>query len=227
MRAEAKASARTFSTPTHPLMKGHMKSKRTRGAKRHAKLLLKLRFWGNYIDEAYELESMLAKKPARLQIEFVGSGEIPPDSALLMRSIILNRPHRTRIITHARSNLQGGTVLLWLLGDVRNIRKDARLHFRPVGPFADSGTSTGWKDLSLFNDDALEEEDYIRVLEGINEFLPVKELAGQPVEVSVLKEFGLVDNEKVDGLLATVFRRSKVEKKWTSNKKVMSKAAST
>jgi len=64
-----------------------MKSKRTKSAKRHSKLLLKLRSWGNYIDEAYQLESILAKKPARLQIEFVGSGEIPPDSALLMRSM--------------------------------------------------------------------------------------------------------------------------------------------
>jgi hypothetical protein len=55
----------------------------------------------------------------------------------------------------------------------------------------------------------MEEEDYIRVLHAINEFLPVKELAGRPVEVSVVKEFGLVDNEKVDGLLATAFGRSK------------------
>ena len=67
-------------------MKGRMKSKRTKGARRHAKLLLKLSSWGNYIDEAYQLESLLAKKPVRLKIEFVGSGEIPPDSALLMRS---------------------------------------------------------------------------------------------------------------------------------------------
>ncbi len=58
-------------------MKGRMKSKRTKGAKRQSKLLLKLSSWGNCIDEAYQLESMLAKKPTRLQIEFVGSGEIP------------------------------------------------------------------------------------------------------------------------------------------------------
>lgn len=43
----------------------------------------------------------------------------------------------------------------------------------------------------------------------INEFLPVKELAGRPVEASVLKEFGLIDNEKADGLLASAFGRSK------------------
>jgi len=175
-------------------MKGRMKSKRTKGARRHSKLLLKLSSWGNYIDEAYQLESMLAKKPARLQIEFVGSGEIPPDSALLMRSMLLKRSPQTRIVTNARSSLQGATLLIWLLGDTRLIREDARFHFRPAGPFVA---------------DDMEEEDYVRVLHAINEFLPVKELAGRAVEASVLKEFGLIDNVGVDGLLATAFGRAK------------------
>lgn len=209
-------------------MKGRMKTKRSRGAKRHAKLLLKLRSWGNYIDEAYQLECMLAKKPARLQIEFVGSGEIPPDSALLMRSMLLKRSPRTRIVTNARSSLQGATLLIWLLGDTRLIREDARFHFRPAGPFIADDTSTGWKDRRFFDADDMEEEDYVRVLHAINEFLPVKELAGRPVEASVLKEFGLIDNAGFDGRLATAFGREKErrEKRPTSNKKELLKAAS-
>src|SRR5258708_7962829 len=176
-----------------------MKTKRTKRARRHSKLLLKLRSWGNYVDEAYQLESMLAKKPARLQIEFVGSGEIPPDSALLMRSIILKRSPRTRIVTNARSSLQGASLLIWLLGDTRLIREDARLHFRAAGPFIADEAPTAWKDRSFFHDDDdMEEEDYVRVLQAINEFLPVKELAGRLVEVSVLKEFGLLENEGVE-----------------------------
>src|SRR3954467_11496511 len=109
-----------------PTLKGHMKQKHTQPTKRtkrrklnrrHSKLVLKLRSWGNFIDEAFELESLLAKKPARLHVEFVGSGEIPADSALLMRSILLKRSHRTRVVTNARSSLQGATALVWLLGD--------------------------------------------------------------------------------------------------------------
>ena len=194
------------------MMKGRMKSKRTkraRSVKRPSKLVLKLRSWGNYIDEAFQLETILARKPARLQIEFVGPGEIPADSALLMRSMILKRSERTRIVTHARSSLQGATVLIWLLGDTRLIREDARLSFRPAGPFVADDAVTVWKDRSFFGDDDMEEDDYVRVLQAINEFLPVKELAGRPVEMSVLKEFGLVDNEKVDDLLATAFGREK------------------
>jgi hypothetical protein len=51
-----------------------MKAKRTKKTKRHSKLLLKLRSWGNYSEEAYQLEKLIARKPSRLQIEFVGSG---------------------------------------------------------------------------------------------------------------------------------------------------------
>src|SRR5258708_34446330 len=126
-------------------MKGRMKSKRNKGAKRHAKLLLKLRSWGNYIDEAYQLESMLAKKPARLQIEFVGSGEIPPDSALLMRSMLLKRSPQTRVVTNARSSLQGATLLIWLLGARRLIREDARFDLKPAVPFRADDAAPRWK----------------------------------------------------------------------------------
>ena len=209
-------------------MKGHMKTKRTKKTKRHCKLLLKLRSWGSYIEEAYQLESLLAKKPACLQIEFVGSGEIPADSALLMRSMILKRSPKTHIITNARSSLQGATALIWLLGEKRLIREDARLHFRAAGPFVHE-IRASWKDRSLFHDDDMEEEDYIRVLQAINEFLPVTELAGRPVEICVLKEFGLIDNEKADGLLATAFGRGKerYEKQPTSSsqKAVMKEAS--
>jgi len=211
-----------------------MKSKRTKrkrnrrhSKQRHSKLLLKCRSWTNYIDEAYELESLLAKKPTRLEIEFAGCGEISPDSALLMRSIILKRSPGTRVTTNARSSLQGATVLIWLLGDQRLIREDARFHFRSAGPFMPETASKGWRDCSLFDPDEMEEEDYIRVLHAINEFLPVKELAGHSVEVSALKEFGLIENEGNDRLLATAFRRVKErrEKPRTSNQKELLKDA--
>jgi hypothetical protein len=74
----------------------------------------------------------------------------------------------------------------------------------------------------------MEEEDYIRVLQAINEFLPVKELAGRPVETSVMKQFGLIDNQKVDDLLAAAFRREKerVQKHRSTVKKELAEEAS-
>lgn len=91
-------------------MKGHMKAKQTKRTRHHSKLLLKLKSWGNYIGEAYQLESLLAKKHLRLQIEFVGSGEVPGNAALVMRSMILKRSPQTRIVTNARSSLQPATL---------------------------------------------------------------------------------------------------------------------
>jgi hypothetical protein len=87
---------------------------------------------------------------------------------------------------------------------------------------------TVWKDRSFFDDDDMEKDDYVRVLQAINEFLPVKELAGRPVEMSVLKEFGLVDNAKVDDLLAIAFGREKErsQKLQPTVKKELAKEAS-
>jgi hypothetical protein len=40
-----------------------------------------------------------------------------------------------------------------------------------------------------------------------NEYLPVKEMAGRLIAVPVLRQFGLIENEKVDSFLATVFSK--------------------
>ena len=48
------------------------------------------------------------------------------------------------------------------------------------------------------------------MLQAINEFLPVKELAGRMIHLPVLRQFGLVENEQVDGFLATAFGKSNV-----------------
>ena len=41
-----------------------------------------------------------------------------------------------------------------------------------------------------------------RVLQVINEYLPVREFTGKIISVAVLKQFGLIENERVDGFLA-------------------------
>jgi hypothetical protein len=203
--------------------------KRNKPIKRQSKLLIKLSSWNSYIDEAYQLESLLAKKPKQLQIEFVGSGEIPADTALLMRSMILKRSPRTRIITNARSSLIGPTVLVWLMGDIRHLREDAQLRFRPSGPFGGQDAPVAWRDRCTCDECEIDEQNYIRVLHAINQFLPVNELAGQQIEIAVLKQFGLVENEKVDTFLAAAFGRDKErgEKQRPSRSKEPAKEAAT
>lgn len=175
---------------------------------------VEVRSWGNYVEQIAELKRALAKKPRTLQIEIVGTGEISADSALRFRAALMERTSRTRILTNAQSTVQGGTALLWLLGDIRTIRGDARLYFRRTTLSEDDevrvngegeGEEPAYRDsYSMFDAD---EGDYARVLQIINEYLPVKEMAGRLIGVPVLRQFGLIENDEMDSYLATVFSK--------------------
>jgi hypothetical protein len=191
-----------------------MKHKSKRGLHRFE---MKVLGHGNsyYIDRIAELEKALARKPRQLQIDLVGNGEIPADWALLIRSVLRQRAPRTELVTNARSSLQGGSVLVWLLGDRRMIRDDARVFFRRVElPDAEEADKAiPWQVHELkyadsFSETDPEDADYANVLRLANEFLPVKELAGQIITVPVLRQFGLVENEHLDRFLATAFAKT-------------------
>src|SRR5437660_10660948 len=129
--------------------------------------------------------------------------------------LLMERSQKTRIVTNTRSSLRGGSVLLWLLGDSRTIRDDARLYFRRTTLSEDDEVQENgvWKDDEPQYRDSYsaidpDEGDYARVLQLINEFLPVKEMAGRLIGAPVLRQFGLIENEKVDNFLATVFSKS-------------------
>lgn len=190
---------------------------KTSTAKRTCHFRLKLPNYdaAYYVKKALKLEAVLAKKPRTLHIEMIGDGEIPADTALLFRSILIKRSPETKLVANARSSLQGGSVLVWLMGDERIIRGDARLFFKrnpladedPVEVYAGLGeVEPKYKDSYSSVDP--EDADYARVLELINEFLPVNEFAGRIVNVNVLRDFGLVENEGVDKLLVTAFSKS-------------------
>jgi len=165
------------------------------------KAVIRLKPYAFYVDEIYQLENCLAQKPKRLQLDLTGSGRVPSDTVLLVQSILQGRPQEMQFVTNARSSLHGAAVLIWLLGDVRMIREDARLYFASVGEFAERVIT--WRERSLCDEDPFEKDDYLKVLRAINEYLPVRELADQPITVPTLRELGLVDNEAMEKLLAS------------------------
>lgn len=174
---------------------------------------VEVRSWGNYVEQIDELKRVLAKKPRTLQIEIFGTGEIPADVALRFRAALMERSPKTRIVTNAHSSLQGGSLLLWLLSDVRTIRNDARLYFRRTTlSEEDEVQENGDPEEPRYRDSYTaidpDEGDYARVLQIINEYLPVKEMAGRLIGVPVLRQFALIENEKVDNFLAIVFSKS-------------------
>lgn len=177
-----------------------------------------------YIERTARLEKALAARPRRFQIDLVGTGEMAADWALLIRAILLQRSPRTQLITNARSSLQGGAVLVWLLGDQRIIRDDARIFFRHVDMTEtnEADENEVWKESDLkyvdsFSETDPDDSDYVKVLRLIDEFLPVKELAGKIINLPVLRQFGLVENEKLDRFLATAFGSPQESKENPSN----------
>jgi hypothetical protein len=154
----------------------------------------------------------------------VGVGEISADAALRIRSALMARSPKTKIITNSRSSLQNGSVLVWLLGDRRIIRDDATLYFRRanLSEIKTAEPDEVWKEdepkfCDSYSEVDPEEGDYARVLQLINEFLPVKELAGRLIGMPVLRQFGLVENEKMDHFLATCFQQERELAKDTLN----------
>jgi len=175
-----------------------------------------------YIERIAQLERVLAKKPRALQLEIVGMGEIPADVALRFRAALMERSPRTRILTNARSSLRGSSVLLWLLGESRTIRDDARIYFRRTTLSEDDEVPVNGaakKEEPKYRDSYSEidpdEGDYARVLQLIDEFLPVKEMAGRLIGLPVLRQFGLIENEKMDDYLASIFSKKTDAKEHT------------
>lgn len=191
---------------------------KTQHAKRVCEFRLKLTGYNDayYIKRALKLEATLKDKPKVIRLEMIGEGEIPADTALLIRSILIDRSPDIQLATDARSSLQGASVLVWLLGDQRTIRDDARIFFRrnpladedPVEVYAGLGEAEPkYKD--SYSSVNPEDADYARVLEHINEFLPVTEFAGRIIKVSVLREFGLLGDQRTDTVLAAAFSKSR------------------
>ena len=190
---------------------------KTQHAKRIYNFRLRLPTYGGsyFIKKALKLERALTTKPKVIHLEMIGEGEIPADTALLIRSILIERLPGTQLVTNARSSLQGGSVLVWLLGDKRLIRDDARVFFKrnpladedPVEVYAGLGEAEQKYKDSYSSVDP-EDADYARMLQLIDEFLPVKEFADRVVNVGVLRDFALVENERVDNFLTSAFSKS-------------------
>lgn len=163
-----------------------------------------------YIQRVAELEDALADVPKQLHLELIGDGEIDLDLALLFRDVLRQRSPETRLVTRARSSLRNGSVLVWLLGDRRTIREDAHVFFRRANVTEQPDNEPGkvWDEDALkymdsYSEADPEEVDQAQVLHYINEFLPVRELAGRIVDVRTLRQFGLIENEKLDQFLAS------------------------
>ncbi|HEY4416113.1 MAG TPA: hypothetical protein VGO57_10500 [Verrucomicrobiae bacterium] len=197
---------------------------------------LNLLYYGNayYLEQIVELEKVLARKPRRLQLDLMGSGEISAEWAMLIREILSQRSPKTCLITNARSTLKNGSVLVWLQGDQRLMTPNVRLFFREAEgaeeePEGEAAKVWNESELKYANSESDPDEiAHARVLQLINEYLPVAELTGKMIGAATLREFGLVDNAQLDRFLTEAFRPGRFQpaKPTDMPKKAQTKAKS-
>ena len=91
-----------------------MKKTLKRRGFRKLQLTISWRNDSEYLEWLAKLERILRQQPRAVQIDFLGTGEISPDTALLIRAALIARSSETRVITNARSSIQGSAVMIWL-----------------------------------------------------------------------------------------------------------------
>ena len=149
-----------------------------------------------------ELEALLAQPSEEYHISMMGTGRGLPDTALTIWHLIKQRPHPGRVCINALGSLQGSNVLIWLAGDVRSLRPDAWIKYKP-SPVYDSAAPPTINNSRPFRDHrrrqgrrlTLLERDYARVVTLIEAHLP-EDFAGRAVGNSELSEWAIIDQAR-------------------------------
>ncbi|MEI7729363.1 MAG: hypothetical protein WCO56_07310 [Verrucomicrobiota bacterium] len=149
-----------------------------------------------------ELIARFQTKPKLLILKFLGINEMNLDSALVLHETLKHRPPDMKLVTDACSPIIGPGVLIWLLGDVRRIRPTAWIFFRGPRSHRERGHRPPWREAGEWwqqQEDTttpdLREIDYHTLLRLINDYLPVKLLAGKPLTPHILGEYCLLGDE--------------------------------
>jgi len=163
-----------------------------------------------YTKTIRDLETTLAETPRRLILEFIGTQSICPDMALILHELIVERPPEIQIVTHARSGLVNASVLPWILGDIRIMRRTGWIYFNPPRVRkSDNESQPGWRDgewwdpidFGFFHPPIHHAADMEQVARIIDQFLPLDEIAGKHLGVEDLKQYGLLAGNPIDSVL--------------------------
>lgn len=155
------------------------------------------------------LLTTLAAAPQFLHLRFIGPHKMVPDSALLIYELLATKRNRVTVITDAWSPILGPGLLVWLAGEVRRMRPTTHFQFLPLHGVMRRNKSRRpqWEDDFEAMADASEPEvypvvtDYKKVLELMNQYLPVDEFAGKAITPEMLGELGLLENSPLDAML--------------------------
>jgi len=161
-----------------------------------------------------ELFPLLVTRPKVVTLRFIGPHEMPPDSALVVHHGLTTRPPGITVVTQAWSPVLGPSLLVWLVGDVRDVRPTASFRFRSLGQVARFKQrrppweeDRGWMTSDNEPEPSVGLEDYKTVLRLMDEYLPVDQWAGKIITPAMLRELGLVGHSPLDDLLGQCLAR--------------------
>ena len=138
------------------------------------------------------LQSAFAEEPETLLIELLGPGMLLHDTALMLHEEIRNRPRATRVHARARTCLIDGAILLWLAADTRSMRKDTWIQ---ISTLLEESLFVGSDDYPYSiraSEECPADTDFRAVVEYLEEYLPVKEIAGLRLFEPDLRDLGLL-----------------------------------
>jgi hypothetical protein len=151
--------------------------------------------------------------PTDVTFELLGPGNMIHDTALMLFDELINRPPGTHLRMHARTSLFDGAILIWLCGDTRTIRRDAWIQLShipetpPMGqqpPFGEQDYTTS----IIVEDEPASDTDLRTIMDYLEEWLPVTEIAGQRLLAQDLRELGLLDGVDDTQTLARLFTQA-------------------
>lgn len=150
--------------------------------------------------------------PREVTFELLGPGQLLHDTALMLFDELKHRPNGIHLRMHSRTSLFDGAILVWLCGDTRTIRRDAwiQLSHIPETPGM-GGALDGREDYTstiTVTDEAPSETDLRTIMDHLEEWLPVAELAGHRLFAQDLRDLGLLDGELEIQTLAGLFKRN-------------------
>lgn len=167
---------------------------------------------GNHREQFSALDRIVSANPDKLIIKLMGPGGLAPEAVLAYHDMLGTLTYGTEIITISYSNLIGGDLALFLLGDPRDIRPNAwcYVHSTPSLPFETERGAEQEHSVTVVNHDEghltpLDWRnycwDYGKCLKLINQHVDVSEFLDRRLDASALKEHLVVGSGEVDALL--------------------------
>ena len=154
------------------------------------------------------ITAAFASGARELRLELLGPGFLLHDHALMLFDELLNRPEGMKLHVHSRTSLSDGAILLWLVGDTRSIRWDAWIQLSSTPPLPDLVDDGGCSDAVQVAGEEPSHTDLRTIMNYMEEWLPISEVAGLRLFNQDLEELGLLEDDASCRQLDALFEGS-------------------